>query len=116
MEKKKEVTDMVLELLSGLSSNAYQKLLSPGLKIATLEQQIRFWRIHMYGAQDEADLPWETAVKGYFGQTIANSVQATLEDLGYTAVQSYELSVRDLRQLLEEHWIPELERMGTSTE
>ena len=100
------------ELLHGLSPNALRKLMAPGLSSVSLEQQTKFWRMYFYGTQDDAEFPWKTAAEDFVGDTVVESAIATLEDLGFSPEQMLAIPVAEFRQLLDEQWVAELERMG----
>ena len=102
------------ELLHGLSPYAIKKMMAPGLSSASLEQQTKFWRMYFYGTQDEAEFPWKTAAEDFVGDTVVESAIATLEDQGLSPEQMLALPATEFRQLLQEHWIADLERVPSA--
>ena len=113
MPSQQEMNKVLDALLHGLSPNALRKLMAPGLASASLEQQVKFWRMYFYGTQDDAEFPWKTAAEDFVGDIVVESAIATLEDLGFFPEQMLSIPVREFRQLLQEHWIAELERIKT---
>ena len=112
MPSQREMNKVLDELLHGLSPHAIKKLMAPGLAGVSREPQVKFWRMYFYGTQDDAEFPWKTAAEDFVGDTVVESAIATLEDLGFSPEQMLTMSVPRFRQLLEEHWVEELERVG----
>ena len=113
MPSTQECVAVVEELAFALSPHALNKLLGPGLVSASPADQMKFRQVLAYGVQDEADLPFQSAVEEFMGTRIIKSVMDTLEDLGFTMEQIKDMDAPEFQQLLEEVWIPELERIDT---
>ena len=111
MPNTKECGEVVVELYNALSLHALKKLLGPGLALLSPVDRVKFLRIYSYGPQDQADPPFQTVVEELTGAPISQSAIATLEDLGLTGEQLLEMPVPEFRQLLEDHWVAELERV-----
>ncbi len=114
MPSQQEMNKVLDELLHGLSPHAIKKLMAPGLAGVSREQQVKFWRMYFYGAQDEAEFPWKTAAEDFVCDTVVESALAVLEDLGITREGMIDMPVPEFRQLLQDQWVAELERVGTA--
>ena len=111
MPSLQEYDEVLAEVALGLSLNAVKRMLVPWLISWSPANEIKFWRTLMHG-EDKDDLAFATAVRELVGAMMNQSALVTLEDLGLTLEQISDMAVPKLRQLLEEDWAPEMERMA----
>ena len=104
---------MVEELAFALSPQALYKLLAPGLIRLTSAGEDQFWYAYYHLSESKGEPSWAISAADLFGETLTQSALATLRGLPLTDEGLLAMPLPEFQQLLEEHWVAELELPGT---
>jgi len=118
MLTREKCLQVAIELTYGLWADAVNKMLEPGMGGASPEQQQKVREMLVLGPRAEGDDPWFAASMDYYVSRVDNSIGVVLGDLGFTDERApndelLAMPEPEFRHLLEEHWVADLERLGT---